>query len=88
MEKQLITTKELSASISLSPRTIQRYMKLGLPHFKVNNGRPLFSLDAVMDWLKNYKRPEVTNLRSLRRDNNGVFNLRGKARRLQIQTGW
>lgn len=76
---RLIDIKELSKEISLSQKTIRRYMKLGLPSIQAKKrGKLLFDEKAVLDWLNNFKRPVVPSLRKLRRENYGMPNMRSR----------
>lgn len=48
---ELLTVKELSERIKVSPATIYRLMQKGLPVVKVQNSTR-FIIEEVVDWLK------------------------------------
>jgi hypothetical protein len=49
----LLTNRELAVAVGLSPRTIDRYRRLGrLPHVRVNRQVVRYELDAVLDALR------------------------------------
>lgn len=47
----MITKKELSESLKVTPVTIDRWMKKGMPYLKAPNGTVRFELDEVKRWM-------------------------------------
>jgi excisionase family DNA binding protein len=52
MTQELYTSQQLCSYLKLSQRTIYRYMRLGMPHEKLNSRLARFRLKDVMGWLK------------------------------------
>ena len=48
---KMLTRKELSVILSVSERTVDRYVKMGMPCIKVSKA-VRFELNEVMKWLK------------------------------------
>ena len=48
---KMLTRKELSIILSVSERTVDRYVKMGMPCIKVSKA-VRFELNEVMKWLK------------------------------------
>lgn len=53
---ELITTAELASLLRISRQTVNNWLKLGLPSFKVANTRR-FELCKVFSWLNSKKAP-------------------------------
>lgn len=50
--EKMLTRKELAKHLSVSERTVDRYVKEGMPCIKAIKA-VRFELDAVMEWLRN-----------------------------------
>lgn len=54
----MLTRKELSELLKVSKRTIDRYVKMGMPSIKASKA-VRFEIDEVMKWLKGDKSNEA-----------------------------
>jgi len=50
---RFVTIKELSKSLSVSPSTIRRRIKEGMPHYRFK-GILLFDKNEIFKWLEQY----------------------------------
>jgi excisionase family DNA binding protein len=51
MEEEILTKEELATYLKVTPRTIDRLRKTGLPSFKVGDS-VRFKKDEVLKWLE------------------------------------
>ena len=49
---QLATKREVARFLQVTPRTIETYQRLGLPHFRLGRRRNRYDLAAVKMWLE------------------------------------
>lgn len=49
--------KELAELVGVSIQTIEKWMKLGLPYFQIDNVI-IYNVVEIMAWLKNFKKGE------------------------------
>ncbi|WP_035296511.1 helix-turn-helix transcriptional regulator [Brevibacillus thermoruber] len=62
MQKELLTTTELSKILRISRRTIEKYRKIGMPFYLTGpNGKPRFDLEEVQNWMKECAKEQVEN---------------------------
>jgi|DEB0MinimDraft_6_1074348.scaffolds.fasta_scaffold03222_10 phage terminase Nu1 subunit (DNA packaging protein) len=52
---ELLTIKELEKKIKYKNTTIYKFIKFGMPVFRMG-GKNLFELDSVMNWLREYSK--------------------------------
>lgn len=52
-----MTKRELAQIVGCSPRSIENYVRAGLPHAGKSNGRVWFSLD-VLEWIGRWRAGE------------------------------
>ncbi|MNK85845.1 Helix-turn-helix domain protein [compost metagenome] len=48
--KELVTYKEVCSYFNISPRTLKRWKKDGLPQIKLTYNTARFDIDAVKEW--------------------------------------
>jgi phage terminase Nu1 subunit (DNA packaging protein) len=49
---QLATKREVARFLQVTPRTIETYQRLGLPHYRLGPRRNRYDLAAVKKWLE------------------------------------
>ena len=49
---QLATKREVARFLQVTPRTIETYQRLGLPHYRLGPRRNRYDLAAVQKWLE------------------------------------
>jgi len=49
---QLATKREVARFLQVTPRTIETYQRLGLPHYRLGPRRNRYDLAAVKRWLE------------------------------------
>jgi orotate phosphoribosyltransferase-like protein len=47
-----VTKGEIAAELEVSVRTVSRWMRAGLPHGHLRNGRPTFELGECIAWAR------------------------------------
>lgn len=47
-----LNKKEVAEKIGVSVPTVERYMRKGMPYYKVNGFLVRFKLDEVMNWIE------------------------------------
>ena len=63
MKQEYLSKKELQAYLKVSPATVSRMMKQGLPYVKLSR-RVLFRVDLVDKWLEGLMRKQQTRPKS------------------------
>lgn len=58
-EERIMTKKELAAFMRVTPRTIENYMRRGLPHYKLTARQTRFRLADVLAWMEKSKTVKV-----------------------------
>ena len=48
----LLTKRQLASYIQLTPRTVDRLMARGLPHYKIGNQRARFRISEIHQWME------------------------------------
>ena len=51
-EKTYLTKRQVADLLQLTPRTIDRLMARGLPHYKIGNQRARFAHAEISSWLE------------------------------------
>ncbi|HAB17277.1 MAG TPA: DNA-binding protein [Verrucomicrobiales bacterium] len=49
---RLATKREVARFLQVTPRTIETYQRLGLPHYRLGSRRNRYDLSAVQRWLE------------------------------------
>lgn len=49
-EERVLTQREAAAALGVTTRTVQRWMRAGLPFERRRNGRPRFALREILKW--------------------------------------
>ncbi|MDA7500175.1 helix-turn-helix domain-containing protein [bacterium] len=51
-EKTYLTKRQVADLLQLTPRTVDRLMTRGLPHYKIGNQRARFSQAEIRQWME------------------------------------
>lgn len=57
----LLTAKQLAAELNVTVRTINRYVKEGMPLYRISARKAFFDPQEVTEWIKQQARSEVNN---------------------------
>ena len=61
---EILTTKEASAFLKVSDRTLRRWIEYGLPHIQITKGgKLLFFKKKLLDWLEENQEPMPVHLK-------------------------